>query len=57
MLLGYMLIGLVVCAIQFALGEVFALFPVTGSFVRHAEILVDPRWRLRSGGMWCMGVS
>ena len=27
---------------QFALGEVSALFPVTGSFVRHAELLVDP---------------
>ena len=37
-----MLIGLVVCAVQFALGEVSALFPVTGSFVRHAEFLVDP---------------
>lgn len=34
--------GLVVCAVQFALGEVSALLPVTGSFVRHAELLVDP---------------
>ncbi|KAJ5336645.1 hypothetical protein MYU51_005677 [Penicillium brevicompactum] len=41
-LLGYMFVGLVVCSIQFALGEVAALLPVTGSFVRHAEILVDP---------------
>ncbi|KAI2740130.1 hypothetical protein DTO013E5_5724 [Penicillium roqueforti] len=41
-LLGYMFIGLIVCCIQFALGEVSALLPVTGSFVRHAEILVDP---------------
>ena len=41
-LLGYMTIGLSVCAVQFALGEVAALFPVTGSFVRHAEVLVDP---------------
>ncbi|PBP22350.1 hypothetical protein BUE80_DR006913 [Diplocarpon rosae] len=41
-LLGYGLVGLVVCAVQFALGEVSALFPVTGSFVRHAEFLVDP---------------
>lgn len=41
-LLGYALIGLVVCAVQFALGEVSALFPITGSFVRHAELLVDP---------------
>lgn len=30
------------CSVQFALGEVSALFPVTGSFVRHAEFLVDP---------------
>lgn len=41
-LLGYMTIGLSVCAVQFALGEVAALFPVSGSFVRHAEELVDP---------------
>jgi amino acid transporter len=41
-LLGYAFVGLVVCAVQFALGETSALFPVTGSFVRHAEFLVDP---------------
>lgn len=41
-LLGYVFVGSVVCAIQFALGEVSALLPVTGSFVRHAELLVDP---------------
>ncbi|KAG9241214.1 arginine permease [Calycina marina] len=41
-LLAYALIGLVVCAVLFALGEVSALFPVTGSFVRHAEFIVDP---------------
>ncbi|EME78057.1 uncharacterized protein MYCFIDRAFT_205386 [Pseudocercospora fijiensis CIRAD86] len=41
-LLGYLTVGLMVCAVQFALGEVTALLPVTGSFVRHAEFLVDP---------------
>ena len=41
-LLGYMFIGAIVCAVQFALGEVTALLPVTGSFVRHAEFLTDP---------------
>ncbi|KAK3938252.1 amino acid permease/ SLC12A domain-containing protein [Diplogelasinospora grovesii] len=41
-LLGYAVIGLIVCSVQFALGEVAALLPVTGSFVRHAEFLVDP---------------
>lgn len=41
-LLGYAIVGLIVCAVQFALGEVTALLPVTGSFVRHAEFLVDP---------------
>lgn len=41
-LLGYFTIGLIVCAVQFALGEVTALLPVTGSFVRHAEFFVDP---------------
>lgn len=41
-LLGYATIGGIVCCVQFALGEVTALLPVTGSFVRHAEFLVDP---------------
>lgn len=41
-LLGYACISLVVCAVQLALGEVAALLPVTGAFVRHAEFLVDP---------------
>lgn len=40
--MGYIFVGSVVCAIQFSLGEVSALLPVTGSFVRHAEVLVDP---------------
>lgn len=48
-LLGYAVIGLVVCAVQFALGEVAALLPVTGSFVRHAEFLVDPAWGFAIG--------
>lgn len=41
-LLGYIFIGLIVCAVQFALGEVTSLLPVTGGFIRHAEFLVDP---------------
>ncbi|KAN0061215.1 hypothetical protein ACQY0O_006954 [Thecaphora frezii] len=41
-LLGYATIGLLVCAVQFAVGEVSALLPVTGSLVRHADSLVDP---------------
>ncbi|OAA59184.1 amino acid permease [Niveomyces insectorum RCEF 264] len=48
-LLGYATIGLSVCAVQFALGEVAALLPVTGSFVRHAEVLVDPAWGFAVG--------
>ncbi|KAK2609110.1 hypothetical protein QQS21_002337 [Conoideocrella luteorostrata] len=48
-LLGYATIGLVVCSVQFALGEVAALLPVTGSFVRHAEFLVDPAWGFAIG--------
>ncbi|GAO18374.1 hypothetical protein UVI_02009850 [Ustilaginoidea virens] len=48
-LLGYATIGLVVCAVQFALGEVAALLPVTGAFVRHAEFLVDPAWGFAIG--------
>ena len=41
-LLGYFTVGCIVASVQFALGEVTALLPVTGSFVRHAEFLVDP---------------
>ncbi|KAJ6789137.1 hypothetical protein PWT90_01529 [Aphanocladium album] len=48
-LLGYATVGLVVCAVQFALGEVCALLPVTGSFVRHSEFLVDPAWGFAVG--------
>lgn len=48
-LLGYAVVGLVVCAVQFALGEVSALLPVTGSFVRHAEFFVDPAWGFAIG--------
>ncbi|OAA44238.1 Amino acid/polyamine transporter I [Metarhizium rileyi] len=48
-LLGYATVGLVVCAVQFALGEVAALLPVTGAFVRHAELLVDPAWGFAIG--------
>lgn len=48
-LLGYAIVGLVVCSVQFALGEVAALVPVTGSFVRHAEFLVDPAWGVALG--------
>ncbi|CAK7267657.1 hypothetical protein SEPCBS119000_002665 [Sporothrix epigloea] len=48
-LLAYATVGLVVCAVQFALGETAALYPVTGSFVRHAEVLVDPAWGFAVG--------
>ncbi|CAK7241786.1 MAG: hypothetical protein STHCBS139747_003257 [Sporothrix thermara] len=48
-LLGYATVGLVVCAVQFALGETAALYPVTGAFVRHAEVLLDPAWGFAVG--------
>jgi amino acid transporter len=48
-LLGYVTVGLIVCAVQFALGELTALFPVTGSFVRHAEVLIDPAFGFAVG--------
>ncbi|PHH59077.1 hypothetical protein CDD81_3816 [Ophiocordyceps australis] len=48
-LLGYATVGLVVCAVQMALGEVAALLPVTGSFVRHAETLLDSAWGFAIG--------
>lgn len=48
-LLGYAVVGAIVCAVQFALGEVSALLPVTGSFVRHADYLLDPAWGFAAG--------
>ncbi|SNX87361.1 probable general amino acid permease [Melanopsichium pennsylvanicum] len=48
-LLGYAVVGAIVCAVQFALGEVSALLPVTGSFVRHADFLIDPAWGFAAG--------
>lgn len=56
-LLGYMTIGLIVCCVQFALGEVTALLPVTGSFVRHAEFLVDPAMGFAIGWVSTPGSS
>jgi amino acid transporter len=56
-LLAYATVGLVVCAVQFALGEVAALLPVTGSFVRHAEFLVDPAWGFAVGWNLVYGSS
>lgn len=41
-LLAYATIGLIACAVQFALGEVRVLLPVSGSFVPHVEVFVDP---------------
>lgn len=51
-LLGYLIIGALVCAVQFAVGETSALLPITGSFVRHAEIFVDPALGFAMG--WTM---
>ncbi|KAJ4407112.1 hypothetical protein N0V82_009982 [Gnomoniopsis sp. IMI 355080] len=48
-ILGYAIVGGIVCAVQFALGEVTALLPVTGSFVRHAGFLVDPAFEFAIG--------
>ncbi|KAI0884580.1 dicarboxylic amino acid permease [Annulohypoxylon maeteangense] len=56
-LLGYAVVGLVVCAVTFALGEVSALLPVTGSFVRHAEFLVDPALGFAVGWNLVYGIA
>ncbi|KAI0376379.1 proline-specific permease [Hypomontagnella monticulosa] len=56
-LLGYAIVGLIVCAVTFALGEVSALLPVTGSFVRHAEFLVDPALGFAVGWNLVYGIA
>lgn len=55
-LLAYALVGVIVCAVQFAIGEVSALFPITGSYVRHAELLVDPALGFAVGWNMIYGV-
>ncbi|KAI4862477.1 proline-specific permease [Hypoxylon rubiginosum] len=56
-LLGYAVVGLVVCSVTFALGEVAALLPVTGSFVRHAEFLADPALGFAVGWNLVYGIA
>ncbi|KAI1761585.1 proline-specific permease [Hypoxylon sp. FL1150] len=56
-LIGYAIIGLVVCSVTFALGEVAALLPVTGSYVRHAEFLVDPALGFAVGWNLVYGIA
>lgn len=56
-LLGYAIVGLVVCSVTFALGEVAALLPVTGSYVRHAEFLVDPALGFAVGWNLVYGIA
>ncbi|KAI1139626.1 proline-specific permease [Hypoxylon sp. FL0543] len=56
-LLGYAIVGLIVCAVTFALGEVSALLPVTGSFVRHAEFLIDPALGFAVGWNLVYGIA
>ncbi|KAI5864053.1 proline-specific permease [Durotheca rogersii] len=56
-LLGYAIVGLIVCSVTFALGEVSALLPVTGSFVRHAEFLVDPALGFAVGWNLVYGIA
>lgn len=48
-LLAYVIVGLVVCAVQFAVGETAALMPVSGTMVVHAEFLIDPAWGFAMG--------
>ena len=48
-LLGYATIGVLVCAVQLALAEAAALWPLPGGFVAHADLLVDPAWGMALG--------
>ncbi|KAI2615077.1 proline-specific permease [Hypoxylon sp. NC1633] len=56
-LIGYAIVGLIVSSVTFALGEVSALLPVTGSFVRHTEFLVDPALGFAVGWNLVYGIA
>ncbi|KAH8648688.1 amino acid permease [Xylariales sp. PMI_506] len=48
-LLGYSIVGALVCGIVFAIGEMGALVPLSGGIVRYCEVFVDPALAFANG--------
>ncbi|EGX88743.1 amino acid/polyamine transporter I [Cordyceps militaris CM01] len=49
LLLGYALIGTLVCAVVFSVAEMSALVPLSGGVVRHAALFADPALAFAQG--------
>ncbi|KAG6034532.1 hypothetical protein E4U41_006508 [Claviceps citrina] len=48
-LLGYAIVGMLICAVVFSVAELSALVPLSGGIVRHAEWFVDPALAFAQG--------
>ncbi|KAG5926530.1 hypothetical protein E4U42_003180 [Claviceps africana] len=48
-LLGYAIVGLLICAVVFSVAELSALVPLSGGIIRHAEWFVDPALAFAQG--------
>ncbi len=49
LLLGYAVVGVLVCAVVFSVAEMSALVPLSGGVVRHAEYFADPALAFAQG--------
>lgn len=48
-LLGYAIVGMLICAVVFSVAELSALVPLSGGIIRHAEWFVDPALAFAQG--------
>ncbi|KAK2589742.1 hypothetical protein QQS21_012581 [Conoideocrella luteorostrata] len=49
MLLGYGIVGMLICAVVLSIAELSALVPLSGGIIRHAEWFVDPALSFAQG--------
>lgn len=48
-LLGYAIVGVLICAVVFSVAEMSALVPLSGGIIRHAEYFFDPALAFAQG--------
>lgn len=49
LLIGYGIVGMLICAVVFSVAELSALVPLSGGIIRHAEWFVDPALSFAQG--------
>lgn len=49
LLLGYGIVGVLICAVVFSVAEMSALVPLSGGVIRHAEYFFDPALAFAQG--------